>query len=43
MGKIVRRVLDGYVTLIEGSPSDPATVGAAESLAVKSKAALWRS
>ncbi len=30
MGKIVRRVLDGYVTLIEWSPSDPATVKAAE-------------
>jgi len=30
MGKIVRRVLDGYVTLIEWSPSDPATVEAAE-------------
>jgi hypothetical protein len=30
MGKIVRRVLDGDVTLIEWSPSDPATVEAAE-------------
>ena len=30
MGKILRRVLDGYVTLIEWSPSDPATVKAAE-------------
>jgi len=30
MGKIVRRVLDGYETLIEWSPSDPATVEAAE-------------
>jgi len=30
MGKIVRRVLDGYVTLIEWSASDPATVEAAE-------------
>jgi hypothetical protein len=30
MGKIVRRVLDDYVTLIEWSPSDPATVEAAE-------------
>ena len=30
MGEIVRRVLDGYVTLIEWSPSDPATVEAAE-------------
>ena len=30
MGKIFRRVLDGYVTLIEWSPSDPATVEAAE-------------
>jgi hypothetical protein len=30
MGKIVRRVVDGYVTLIEWSPSDPATVEAAE-------------
>ena len=30
MGKIVRRVRDGYVTLIEWSPSDPATVQAAE-------------
>jgi hypothetical protein len=30
MGKIVRRVLDGYVTLIEWSPSDPASVEAAE-------------
>jgi hypothetical protein len=30
MGKIVRRVLDGYVTLIEWSPFDPATVEAAE-------------
>ena len=30
MGTIVRRVLDGYVTLIEWSPSDPATVEAAE-------------
>jgi len=32
MGKIVRRVLDGYVTLIEWSPSDPATVEAAETV-----------
>jgi hypothetical protein len=32
MGKIVRRVLDGYVTLIEWSPSDPATVKAAEKI-----------
>ena len=30
MGKIVRRVLDGYITLIEWSPSDPAMVQAAE-------------
>ena len=30
MSKIVCRVLDGYVTLIEYSPSDPATVEAAE-------------
>ena len=30
MGKIVRRVLDGDVTLIEWSPSDPAMVEAAE-------------
>ena len=30
MGEIVRRVLDGYITLIEWSPSDPATVEAAE-------------
>jgi len=30
MGKIVRRVLDGYVTLIEWSPSDPKLVEAAE-------------
>jgi hypothetical protein len=30
MGKIVRRVPDGYVTLIEWSPSDPAMVEAAE-------------
>ena len=30
MGRIVRRVLDGYVTLIEWSPSDPATVEVAE-------------
>jgi hypothetical protein len=30
MRKIVRRVFDGYVTLIEWSPSDPATVEAAE-------------
>lgn len=30
MGKIFRRVLDGYVTLTEWSPSDPATVEAAE-------------
>jgi hypothetical protein len=30
MGKIVRRVLDGYETLIEWSPSDPASVKAAE-------------
>ncbi len=30
MGEIVRRVLDGYVTLIEWSPSDPATVEAAK-------------
>ena len=28
MGKIVRRVLEGYITLIE--PSDPATVEAAK-------------
>jgi hypothetical protein len=26
MGEIVRRVLDGYVTLVEWSPSDPARV-----------------
>ena len=32
MGKIVRRVLDGYVTLIEWSPSDPASVEAAEAI-----------
>jgi hypothetical protein len=32
MGKIVRRVLDGYITLIEWSPSDPATVEAAEKI-----------
>jgi hypothetical protein len=32
MGKIVRRVLDGYVTLIEWSPSDPTTVEAAEAV-----------
>ena len=32
MGKIVRRVLDGYVTLIEWSPSDPASVEAAETV-----------
>jgi hypothetical protein len=32
MGKIVRRVLDGYITLIEWSPSDPATVEAAEAI-----------
>jgi hypothetical protein len=32
VGKIVRRVLDGYVTLIEWSPSDPATVEAAEKI-----------
>jgi len=30
MGTIVRRVLDGYETLIEWSPSDPASVKAAE-------------
>jgi hypothetical protein len=30
MGKIVRRVPDGYKTLIEWSPSDPAMVEAAE-------------
>jgi hypothetical protein len=30
VGKIFRRVLDGYVPLIEWSPSDPATVEAAE-------------
>ena len=30
MGKIVRQVLDGYVTLIEWSPSDPETVEEAE-------------
>jgi hypothetical protein len=30
MGKIVRRVLDGYITLIEWSPSDVAMVEAAE-------------
>ena len=30
MGKIVRRVPDGYETLIEWSPSDPAMVEAAE-------------
>jgi hypothetical protein len=30
MGKIVRRVPDGYVTLVEWSPSDPATVEAAD-------------
>jgi hypothetical protein len=30
MGKIVRQMLDGYETLIEWSPSDPATVEAAE-------------
>lgn len=30
MGKIVRRTLDGYVTLIEWSPSDPGMVEAAE-------------
>jgi hypothetical protein len=32
MGQIVRRVLDGYVTLTEWSPSDPATVEAAEAI-----------
>ena len=32
MGKIVRRVLDGYLTLIEWSPSDSATVEAAEAI-----------
>jgi hypothetical protein len=32
MGKIVRRVLDGYMTLIEWSPSDPASVEAAEAI-----------
>jgi hypothetical protein len=32
MGKIVRRVLDGYITLIEWSPSDVATVEAAEAI-----------
>ena len=32
MGKIVRRVLEDYVTLIEWSPSDPATVEAAEAI-----------
>jgi hypothetical protein len=32
MGKIVRRVLDGYLTLIEWSPSDPASVEAAEAV-----------
>ena len=32
MGKILRRVLDGYVTLSEWSPSDPATVKAAEEI-----------
>ena len=32
MGKIVRRVLDGYITLIKWSPSDPATVEAAETI-----------
>jgi hypothetical protein len=30
VGEIVRRVLDGYAALIEWSPSDPATVEAAE-------------
>jgi hypothetical protein len=30
MGKIVRRVLDGYITLIEWSPSDRGMVEAAE-------------
>jgi hypothetical protein len=30
MGKIVRRVPDGYVTLIEWSPSDPEMVEAAK-------------
>jgi hypothetical protein len=30
VGKIVRRVLDGYITLIEWSPSDAAGVEAAE-------------
>jgi hypothetical protein len=30
IGKIVRRVPDGYVTLIEWSPADPAMVEAAE-------------
>ena len=32
MGKIVRRVLDGYITLIEWSPSDVAKVEAAEAI-----------
>jgi hypothetical protein len=32
MGEIVRRVLDGYVTLIEWSPSDAASVEAAEAV-----------
>jgi hypothetical protein len=32
MGEIVRRVLDGYQTLIEWSPSDAATVEAAEAV-----------
>jgi hypothetical protein len=32
MGKIVRRVPDGYITLIEWSPSDPGMVEAAESI-----------
>ena len=32
MGTIVRRVLEGYQTLVEWSPSDPATVEAAEAI-----------
>jgi hypothetical protein len=32
MGKIVRRVLDGHITLVEWSPSDVATVEAAEAI-----------
>ena len=32
MGKIVRRVLDGHITLIEWSPSDLATVQEAEAI-----------